>query len=169
MDSTIPSPFLTTSLSSPRSYGKKPSKLKIQELVNLLHVSNYCGAIASKIHAEEILSTKIDKSNCAMLGDLSCTLVYPLLLQNCGRVFVANPAEVMKSEGWKTAQSNNDLTRYFLEEKCEIANPKKHSIAKLRIDLMKAGCELVDLDGDLVTLEKNLKRLTAPPAPQSRR
>jgi hypothetical protein len=34
---------------------------------------------------------------------------------------------------------------------------------------MKAGCELVDLDGDLVTLEKNLKRLNEPPAPPSRK
>jgi hypothetical protein len=116
------------------TYGRKPTELKVEQLVDLLKVSNYCGAIASKLHAEEALSTKIDISNCAMLGDLSCTLVCPLLLEACGRVFIAKPKTVMKSEGWKFIDKTT--MQYFLEVKCEIVNPKKHSIAELRNDLM---------------------------------
>jgi hypothetical protein len=69
----------------------------------------------------------------------------------------------MKSEGWKTTKNNIDLLHYLLNK---IADPKVRSVSELRSKLMKAGCALVDLDGDLVTLEKNLKRLTTPPAPQ---
>jgi hypothetical protein len=150
------------------TYGKPPSpNQSLDKLVDLLKVSNYYGAIASKIHAEEALSRLTDIANCAMLGDIACTLVCPLLLEACGRVFVANPKEVMKSEGWKFIDKTT--MQYFLEVKCEIVNPKEHSIAKLRSDLMKAGCELVDLDRDLVTLKKNLKRLTEAPTHQKKK
>jgi hypothetical protein len=152
------------------TYGKKPSpNQSLDELVDLLKVSNYCGAIAAKLHAEESLSKLTEIANCAMLGDLSCTLVCPLLLEACGKVFVANPAEVMKSEGWKTAKSNNDVLQYFMEVQNKIVNSNDQSVADLRSKLMEAGCVLVDLDGDLLTLEKNLRRLTEAPAPPSKK
>jgi hypothetical protein len=72
----------------------------------------------------------------------------------------------MKSEGWKTVKNNIDLLHYLLNK---IADSSELSVAKLRSKLMEAECVLVDLDGDLLTLEKNLERLTEAPDPPSKK
>jgi hypothetical protein len=147
------------------TYGKPPSlNLNVEQLVDLLKVSNYCGAIASKLHAEDALSRLIDPNNCWMLGDLSCALVCPLLFENCSHFFITNEAEVMNSEGWKIAKNNVDLPKFL--STAAMQPPVIPSVLDIRCQLMVApGCKLADLDGSKQALVDNLERLTHTDAP----
>jgi hypothetical protein len=171
LDDPIPIPYKCTEFNEMLSisYGMPPSPdLTLDALIALLKVSNYCGAVASKLYSEEALSKLIDSTNCATLADLAFTLVCPLLIQNCGKHFLSKPVEVMKSGAYKGARSNNELTQYFLELQTGVTDPSEQPVNEVRSKLMEKSCELVDLDGDSVTLAKNLKRINETPVAAKR-
>jgi hypothetical protein len=163
LNDPFPIPFKTVEFTTMMNltYGLNPSpNLKLDELVVLLKVSNYCGAIVSKVYAEGALSNKVDTSNCATLADLACTHVCPLLLERCGCVFVSQSEEILKSEGWKTVQNNLELKGFLFDVEHNLVG---HSVVALRSKIMKSGGALGDLDGSIETLAKNLERLASDP------
>jgi hypothetical protein len=156
------------------TYGKPPSaNLTVEELVELLKVSDFCGAIASKIHAEVAVEKLLDTSNCAMLAELAFSRDCPLLLEQCGHFFLAKRDAVMESKGYEKIKQNADLMEYLNEfGTTKMDPPMVLSVYHLRTTLMVTpGCMLTDLDGCKKALISNLMRLTAAtdaPPPQKK-